>query len=410
MKKIYLALAAMMALACACSNDDSNSSQVISDGGDFTGVVFATSITNPDGSSGSAYMQTIADMTPGSYDNHNAIPLGFGVTPVVTKSGHIYTFPDYMGNSKAQIERYALDAKGNWVKKGALPISAVASACDVIELNDEKAYATLQGLGIITVFNPTTMTKIKDIDLNSLSQPNTNVSPAIMLVRDDKLFVGLNQMNAQWMPEQNTIELAIIDTKTDQLEKHIVNSSIGFCFATRPVDPNSMFMDEQGDIYINCIGSFGYIPGLRGGIVRIKNGETEIDPDYSIAFDQTEVEGLSTKHADFLSVVLYGGNGKLYAYANSNALDPDAMSNPYLSMTNIPVIIDLKQKTMQVIPGMEISNPHVTAIGQHNGLIVFGSANKKANGFYTYNPKTQQVEGPVIRVQGNPCFFHSFAK
>ncbi len=399
----------MLTLFCACSDDDSTQSGEQKEG-NFKGIVFATSITNPDGSSGSAYIQSLPDFLPGDYDNRNALPLGFGITPVITESGNIYTFPDYMGNSKVEILRYNIDADGNWIKKGALAIPADASACSVVELNSEKAYVTLQGLGIITVFNPTTMTKITDIDLNGLRQPNTNVSPAVMLIRDGKLFVGLNQMNSQWMPEQNTIELAVIDTNTDKLEKHIVNSSIGFCFATRPVDHNSIFMDERGDIYINCIGSFGYIPQMRGGIVRIKKGETEIDKDYFIAFDQTEVSGLSTHHADFLSVVLYGGNGVLYAYANSNALDPNAMANPYLSMTDIPVVIDLKAKTIKVIEGMEISNPHVTAIGHYKDLIVFGSANKKANGFYTYNPKTQQVEGPVMRVQGNPCFFYSFEK
>lgn len=411
MKKYSLLFAAIMALVCSCSSDDDTPNP--SNGraeGNFTGIIFATAITNPEGSSGSSYMQAIAGMIPGSYDNRNAIPFGFGATPIVTSSGSIYTFPDYMGNSKAQIERYTVDTQGNWVKQGVLSIPAEASAANIVELNSEKAYVTLQSLGLITVFNPTTMTKITDIDLNSLAQSTTNVSPAVMVIRDDKLFVGLNQMNAQWMPEQNTIELAVIDTKTDQLEKHIVNSSLGFCFATRPVDPNSMFIDEQGDIYINCIGSFGYIPGFRSGIVRIKKGQTDIDPDYSIAFDQTEVAGLSTKYADFLAAVCYGGDGKLYAYANSNALDPDAMSNPYLSMTNLPVIIDLKAKTMRVIEGMEISNPHTMAIGLHQGLVVYGSSNKQANGFYTYDPKTQKVEGPVISVQGIPCFFHSFAE
>lgn len=410
MKKNIFALAAMMALACACSNDDSTTTQDNNNEGDFTGVIFATSITNPDGSSGSVYLQSLGDMTPGTYDNSNAIPFGFGGTPIVAPSGNIYTFPDYMGNSKAEILRYNLDAKGNWVKKGALAIPAGSAAANIVELNSEKAYVSMQGIGIVMAFNPTTMTKIADIDLNALSQPNTNVSPGAMVIRDGKLFVGLNQMNAQWMPEKNTIELAMIDTQTDKLEKHIVNESIGFCFATRPIEPNSIFVDENEDIYVNCIGSFGYIPGFRGGIVRIKKGQTDIDPDYAIAFDQTVVEGLSTQYADFLAAVCYGGDGKLYAYANSNALDPNAMSNPYLSMTNMPVIVDLKTKTIKVIEGMEISNPHTMAIGLHKGLVVFGSANTKANGFYTYDPKTQKVEGPVLSVQGNPCFFHSFAK
>ncbi|MBB1529548.1 MAG: hypothetical protein HG466_002425, partial [Prevotella sp.] len=50
------------------------------------------------------------------------------------------------------------------------------------------------------------------------------------------------------------------------------------------------------------------------------------------------------------------------------------------------------------------------AIGRHKNLIVFGSANKKAVGFYTYNPETKEVAGPVMQVKGNPSFFHSFAK
>ena len=260
------------------------------------------------------------------------------------------------------------------------------------------------------VFNPTTMKKITDIDLNSLHQQNTNVSPAAMIIRDGKLFVGLNQMNAQYMPTRNNIELAMIDTKTDKVEKHIVNTSLGLCFATRPIDPGSIFMDENKDIYINCIGSFGFIPGLNGGIVRIKNGSTDIDTNYCIRLDQTTVAGLSTTHADFLGTIFYAGKGVAYAYANSFGLDPNGMSNPYVSLTNVPVVIDLKQKTISVIQGMEISNPQGIAIGKHKNLIVFGSANKKAVGFYTYNPETKEVAGPVMQVKGNPSFFHSFAK
>ena len=408
MKKISLALAAMMALVCSCSNENSTPSPEIKEG-TFKGVIFASSITNAEGNNGSTYLQALTDFVPGVYDNRNAIPIGFEVNPIVTESGNIYVFPDYMGNSKAEITRYNLDANGNWIKMGALPVPAGSSACNIVELNSEKAYVSMQGIGMVMAFNPTTLTKITDIDLNDLKQEGTNVSPATMVIRDGKLFVGLNQMNSQWMPEQNTIELAMIDTKTDKLEKHIVNSSIGFCFATRPVDSNSIFLDENGDIYINCLGSFGFIPQYRGGIVRIKKGETDIDKDYFIALDQTVVSGLSTTHADFLAAIYYGGNGKVYAYANAYGLDPDALTNPYLSMTNIPVIIDLKEKTMSVIEGLEISNPQVISVTGHKNLIVFGSANKKANGFYTFNPATKETQGPVIQVSGNPCYFYSFA-
>ena len=86
------------------------------------------------------------------------------------------------------------------------------------------------------------------------------------------------------------------------------------------------------------------------------------------------------------------------------------MSNPYISLTNVPIIIDLQQKTLSVINGMEISNPQGIAVGKYKNLIVFGSANKKANGFYTYNPTTKEVAGPIIQVKGNPSFFYSFVE
>ena len=355
-------------------------------------------------------MQSLPDMVPGNYDNSNGIPVGFGTAPIVAKSGNIYVLPDYMGNTKAEITRYRIYSDNKWHKKGALQIPPKAAACCVTELNSEKAYVSLQGLGSIIVFNPTTMTRIGEIDLNGLKQAETNVAPAAMVIRDGKLFIGLNQMNAQFMPARNNIELAVIDTKTDKVEKHIVNTSLEMSFATRPIDPGSIFIDENKDIYINCIGSFGFIPQFHGGIARIKNGTTEIDPDYCIRLDQVEVAGLPTKFADFFSTFYYAGNGKVYTYANSFALDSKGFENPYVSFTNIPVVVDLKQKTMSTIEGMEISNPQGIAIGKHRNLLVFGSSNKKANGFYTYDPATKKVAGPIMQVKGNPSFFHSFAE
>ena len=415
MKKFKLIFSAVVftALFAGCGNsgdDPTPGPDPKPEGKEFHGVVFATGITNPEGSSGNVYVQTLPSLLPGKYDNKNSIPCGFGATPIVTESGNVYTFPDYMGNTKAEINRYRIMGDGTWKKEGALSIPAGASACNIVEASNEKAYVSLQGIGKVMAFNPVTMTKITDIDLNDLKQEDTRVAPAAMIIRDGKLFVGLNQMNAQYMPTRNNIEFAMIDVKTDKVEKHIVNQSLNMCFATRPIDAGSIFMEENKDIYFNCVGSFGFIPGLNGGIARIKNGSTDIDPDFLIRLDKTEVAGLSTHHADYISTMCYDHNGLLYAYVSSNSLDANAMTNPYVAMTNVPVVIDLKQKTMTLINGMEISNPQGIAVAKHKNLIVFGSANKKATGFYTYNPDTKEVAGPILQVKGNPCFFHSFEK
>lgn len=413
MKKFKSILSAIvvMAMFTACGNNGDDPTPGPNPGNkDFHGVVFATGITNPEGSSGNVYLQALPSLLPGTYDNSNSIPCGFGSIPIVTESGNVYTFPDYMGNTKAEINRYRIMNDGTWKKEGALSIPAGAAACNIVEASSEKAYVSLQGIGVVMVFNPTTMTKIADIDLNNLKQTDTRVAPAAMIIRDGKLFVGLNQMNAQYMPTRNNIELAMIDVKSDKVEKHIVNESLGMCFATRPIDAGSIFMDENKDIYFNCVGSFGFVPGLNSGIARIKNGSTEIDSDFLIRLDKTEVAGLSTHHADYISRMCYDRNGLLYAYVSSNSLDANAMTNPYIAMTNVPVVIDLKQKSMTLINDMEISNPQGIAVAKHKNMIVFGSANKKATGFYTYNPDTKKVAGPILQVKGNPCFFHSFEK
>ena len=50
----------------------------------------------------------------------------------------------------------------------------------------------------------------------------------------------------------------------------------------------------------------------------------------------------------------YAGKGLLYIYGNSFALAPDGLTNLYLSFTSVPIVVDLKQKTMTLINGMEI--------------------------------------------------------
>lgn len=150
-----------------------------------------------------------------------------------------------------------------------------------------------------------------------LAHEGTTVSPAAMIIRDNYLYVGLSQFNSQYMPKESSVELALINTNNDQYEKTIRNKSHGVSVPTRPIDSNSIFMDEKGDIYISCMASFGLMPGFNAGIIRIKKGETEIDPDYCIRFDKTEIKGLSTKYAEYLGMLCYDKGGKLYAYANS---------------------------------------------------------------------------------------------
>ena len=399
LKSLFLALcSAALLTACDKSNDTPTPTPPAS--ADFDGLLFATSVTNPEGASGSCYLQAVPNLNTATYDNSNAIPTGFG-TPIIVNGKNVYVLPDYMGQNKAVLTRYKVNKDRKFIPQGELTLPGGAGACNVVQVSNTKAYVAFQNLGKVMVFNPTTMTKTGEIDLNSLAHPDTRVAPATMLERDGLLYVGLSQFDAQWMPNHKMAELALIDTKTDKFVKHIKDEKHELSFATRPIDPYSMFMDEAGDIYVNCIGSFGLKPGFKGGILRIRKGQTDFDPDYVIDLSATTVEGLPTG-ADFLSAVYYGGNGKLYAYVNSYKLDPAGMSNPYGAKSSAPAIIDLKTRTIRRIMDLPISNPHAVAVYAYKGKVIFGSANEKASGFYVYDPATGKSAGPVITVKGNP--------
>ena len=103
-------------------------------------------------------------------------------------------------------------------------------------LNESKAYLSNYHLGTISVINPTTRTILKTIDLNKYAQPNVKVRPAMLIIRDGLLFVGLNQIDAQWKPLKAQADMAIIDTQTDEVSKIISDTGMSL---NRSVTPES---------------------------------------------------------------------------------------------------------------------------------------------------------------------------
>ena len=395
---LFSAFALMCCLTACEKNDDPTPAPQLSRIGGT--LVMATTVLNPSGTSGSCYVQTLIDTAAVSIDNNRAIPGGFG-NPFTVQGKNVYIFPDYMGQSKAALQRFVIDANHQLVKAGEMMLPAGSAASQVIEVNDHTAYVSCQNLGKVLVFDFKQMKQTGEIDLNSLSGAGVRVGPSCMIVRDGKVFIALSQFNAQWMPAKNSIEFAMVDAQTNRLEKHIKNESLGLAFPTRPIDSGTLFMDEKGDIYFACIGSFGLVPGINAGFARIKKGETDIDPTYSIRLDQTNIEGLNIK-ADYVASLKYAGNGIAYGHVGSNALDPSATANPYSAKTSVAVAVDLYHKTITAIKGIPVSSPHGLAITKYNDLIIFGCSSDNATGFFYYDTKTKRARGPVIKTAGNP--------
>lgn len=393
-KHLFSGLAFALALVAMPSCDKDTPSTPETAGGRF---LITTNVGNADGASGVSYFQTVEKME-GYIDNSQARPAGFGVPPIVIGQ-HIFVLPDYMGSTKSVLTHYVTDKKGNLSERGMLALPANSGASNIVLASEEKAYLSMQNIGIVMEFNPTTMQKVRDIDLNALAQPEVRVAPGAMVVRDGLLFVGLNQFDSQWMPRLKQAEVAIIDTKSGKLLKKIVDTKHQLSFATRPIDAHSIFVNpKDGAIYLNCVGSFGFKPGFDGGILRIKKGETEFDADYALNIAQAKVENFNHT-LNYLATVRLGSDGKLYAMVASYELD--ASGNPYLAKVMVPVCIDLEKRTVTYIPGVKPSNG-LAAVAEANGKIYFGVSNADDNGFYAYDLATQKITGLALRVQGFP--------
>lgn len=393
-KHLFSGLAFALALVAMPSCDKDTPSTPETAGGRF---LITTNVGNADGASGVSYFQTVEKME-GYIDNSQARPAGFGVPPIVIGQ-HIFVLPDYMGSTKSVLTHYVTDKKGNLSERGTLTLPANSGACNIVLASEEKAYLSMQNLGIVMEFNPTTMQKVRDIDLNALAQPEVRVAPGAMVVRDGLLFVGLNQFDSQWMPRLKQAEVAIIDTKSGKLLKKIVDTKHQLSFATRPIDAHSIFVNpKDGAIYLNCMGAWGFKPGFDGGILRIKKGETEFDADYALNITQAKVENFNHT-LNYLATVRLGSDGKLYAMVTSYELD--ASANPYLAKVMVPVCIDLEKRTVTYIPGVKPSNG-LAAVAEANGKIYFGVSNADDNGFYAYDLATQKITGLALRVQGFP--------
>ena len=187
--------------------------------------------------------------------------------------------------------------------------------------------------------------------------------------------------------------------------KLISQKEAGFSDITRAVDQRSIFMDEKGDIYVNCYGGYG-AEGHKAGILRIKKDETEFDRSYALDPSSVKAEGVSEAIEAF-HWLQYAGNGKMYAIANVPAY---ASSSDWVSSRSaIAVEVDLYQKTIR-----KLDLPRTSvwgSVGLHQNTIVFGLDTDKDQGFYLYNLATKEAsKEAVVKTAGKPILYRHFGE
>jgi hypothetical protein len=198
----------------------------------------------------------------------------------------------------------------------------------------------------IVEWNPTTMTITKSHDIAALKKEGWAAEYRGGFVRDDGKFIFYWTYTNQRADFLNTFVIGVFDTATDTLtieEDPTCPASAGF----------GGFFDEQGDLYLiaDSFGGYtqwgGYKDAKPTCIVRVKKGETKLDPTFklhpSTAMDGQVPFGL-----------YYAGSGVVF----TTGIDP-AITSKYNSTFEILFapehvgwLIDLKAGTGRKLEGL----------------------------------------------------------
>ena len=407
--KVFLTVCSLALLTVGCKKDDNNTTQNILKGGSGK-YLLETSVKNPDGMSGSSYLQLFSKLS-GSIDNLQAEQIEFG-SSIQVEGKSVYLFDTMKG--VGGITQYTYDPTTKKLTKGANLAGLSNSMVGHLEkVSATKAYVPMYTQGVVWIINPQTMQKTGEIDLAKYAHGDTSPDPAMGIIHDGKYYLCLNQINpgAGWQPyaDYQQCDVAIIDPQTDVVEKVVSETTTKLTFPTRPMAQckGMLFTNEAGDLYIATAGYFGYSKdNTKCGFLCIPKGKTEFDSSKSWDISTTPIAG--TKYKPYKPASVYNcqyiGNGKAVAYVGIVELGG---ANPYTAKNAIAVLINFNNKSISQIRGVPLTDGHSILITKLKDRVLFGAFGTDKRGLFDFNPATETVE-QVLSTTGNPAFFHEF--
>ena len=405
--KVFLTACSLALLLVSCKKDDNNNSESAIISKSSGKYLLETSVKNPDGMSGSSYIQLFNTLS-GSLNNSQAEQIEFG-SSVQVEGNDVYLFDTMKG--VGGIVRWTYDPTTQKLTKGATLAGISNSMVGHLEkVSATKAYVPMYTQGVVWIINPQTMQKTGEINLAQYAHGDSSPEPAMGILRDGKYYLCLTQVNQGegWQPysDYQQCDVAIINPQTDVVEKVVSETTTKLTFPTRPMAQckGMLFTNEAGDIYMATAGYFGYSKdNTKCGFLCIPKGSTEFDSSKSWDISTTTIADTTYKPASVYNCQ-YIGNGKAVAYVGIVELGG---SNPYTAKNAMAVLIDLSAKTISQINGIPLTDGHSIFITKHNGNILFGAFGTDKIGLFAYNPTTGAVE-QVLTTTGNPAFFHAF--
>lgn len=291
------------------------------------------------------------------------------------------------------LSRYELDKDGNMPEKATATAKFLGTRAIMMKFVDENKLYVEQAMGdAITAIDPKTLKTTATIDLSEYVDTESGAMstiPGSAVIRDGKMFVSLNQ----FVDFTNMIagprgSVAIIDVKTDKVEKVIYEEQTAALGGMDDMNNTMSFVDEKGDIYFYSNASYCFVEGYQEGWVRIKKGKTEFDKDWVFRMHDAAYDGKKKNENNLMIGGTYMGGGKFMGFFG-NFEDPSNFNNYEWQF----VVVDIYKKTIKKIelsPTIPWFSPsiHLDADGKS---VLIGHADKKSGAIYRYDIASGKV-------------------
>ncbi len=336
----------------------------------------------------------------------------------------------------------SLSGENKFTKMGVSKATGVIEEVASFPLSGPSYFALVcnKDVGVVTqfndldliLFNPTTMEQTGKIDMSKA----TNIDPqnrwytyyaGVYRASDNRLFMfyWTDDPTTGLYYEESKIYVEVINLATRQWEKTI--SYEGGMYAITRGKENPV-IDEQGNIYITCQGSYGLDGGVgstaqdvsRPQILKISAVTNDFDPDYS--FNPLDKLGYSDLMIQTLTGTLYDANGIAYACVNATDESPQLLQliykyamtgqlteNEQAQLFNLAfysvsqrwVRLDLNAKTATIINDIPATGSFMYPTSyKHEGKLYFQYYDGTNSGFYSYDPGTGKAQKAVTVTKG----------
>ncbi len=233
-------------------------------------------------------------------------------------------------------------------------IETLGGGSAVAFLNESKGYYIDYNTLNIQIFNPTTFTRIGEIDMSQAFSIATNASNQYVdfYIRENRLFAclytGFSFPPFIYQSDVGSI-VAVIDTDTDTFVKNIFKEDTKY-----PGQPflrfNNNIVDEEGNIYLVTQGGLAFDSDnpTSAKIIKILAETDEFDPDYEFIPQMQISESTATTIIN--TGFIYVGNG--IAYTNVLMEEPSAPND----LVNFPLMrwvkLNLNEQTAELVQGL----------------------------------------------------------